>query len=80
MKIEILAFGIAKDIVKGRSLSLDLPSGTNVGGLKAELCGRFPNFEKLKSMAIAVNEEYQTDDFSLSEKDEVVIIPPVSGG
>ena len=40
----------------------------------------FPDFEKLRSLVIAVNEEYQEDGFILSEKDEIVIIPPVSGG
>lgn len=80
MKIEILAFGIAKDIIKNRTISIDLPDGSNVGFLKKELTDRFPDFQKLKSIAIAVNEEYQTDEFNLSEKDEVVIIPPVSGG
>ena len=80
MKIDILAFGIAKDIIKNRTLSIDLPDGSNVGHLKKELINRFPQFQKLKSLAIAVNEEYRTDDFNLSEKDEAVIIPPVSGG
>lgn len=80
MKIEILAFGIAKDIIKKRNISLDIPEGSNVGFLKIKLTEQFPDFQKLKSLAIAVNEEYQDDDFNLSEKDEVVIIPPVSGG
>ncbi|HFA48242.1 MAG TPA: MoaD/ThiS family protein [Bacteroidetes bacterium] len=80
MQINILAFGIAKDIIKARTLSMELPTGANVAALKNELTDRFPGFQKLKSLAIAVNEEYQTDEFGLSEKDEVVIIPPVSGG
>ena len=80
MKIEILAFGIAKDILKNRTISIDLPNGATVGILKNELTSRYPDFQKLKSLAIAVNEEYQGDDFNLNEKDEVVIIPPVSGG
>ena len=80
MKIDILAFGIAKDIIQSRTLPMDLPEGVTVGDLKAKLTAQFPDFEKLKSLAIAVNTEYRTDDFSLSENDEVVIIPPVSGG
>ncbi len=80
MKIEILAFGIAKDIIQNRTLSIELPEGSSVGYLKNELTSRFPDFKKLKSLAIAVNEEYQSDEFNLNEKDEVVIIPPVSGG
>jgi molybdopterin converting factor subunit 1 len=80
MNINILAFGIAKDIINGSTLGLKIQDGTTVGALKMKLISQFPDFEKLRSLAIAVNEEYQDDDFVLSEKDEVVIIPPVSGG
>lgn len=80
MKIQILAFGIAKEIIQNRSMAVDVPEGANVGLLKEQLCDQFPAFQKLRSLNIAVNEEYQNDDFGLSEKDEVVIIPPVSGG
>ena len=80
MKINILAFGIAKDIINGSTLGLEISDGTTVGELKTQLTSQFPEFEKLRSLAIAVNQEYQEDDFLLSEKDEIVIIPPVSGG
>ena len=80
MNINILAFGIAKDIINGSTLGLEIQDGTTVGALKMKLISQFPDFEKLRSLAIAVNEEYQDDDFVLSEKDEVVIIPTVSGG
>ncbi len=80
MKIDILAFGIAKDIIQGQTLQVEMPSGATVGSLKAMLTERFPRFEKLRSLAIAVNTEYRSDEFPLHEKDEVVIIPPVSGG
>ncbi|MDB4538955.1 MoaD/ThiS family protein [Saprospiraceae bacterium] len=80
MTINILAFGIAKDIINGSTLGLEIQNGTTVGDLKMELIAQFPDFEKLRSLVIAVNEEYQEDGFILSEKDEIVIIPPVSGG
>ena len=80
MKIQVLAFGIAKDIIKGQSIEIDLQKGNDISALKSTLCGRFPDFNKLKSLSIAVNEAYQNDDFVLKEQDEVVIIPPVSGG
>lgn len=80
MKIDILAFGIAKDIIRGQTLALELPAGATVGKLKDVLCETFPRFKQLKSLAIAVNTEYRPDDFFLHEKDEIVIIPPVSGG
>ena len=39
-----------------------------------------PALKKLKSYAVAVNEEYATDDVILKPNDVVAIIPPVSGG
>ena len=81
MKIKILAFGIAKDILQTQSLDLVLDSGvTTVNALKEMLKQQYPEFQKLRSLSIAVNEEYQSDDFELNENDEIVIIPPVSGG
>lgn len=80
MKINVLAFGIAKDIIQGQTKEIELTQGSDVQSLKATLCEQFPEFAKLRSLSIAVNEEYRKDDFELSESDEVVIIPPVSGG
>jgi len=37
-------------------------------------------FEKLSSLAIAVNSEYADDNAVLQHTDEIAIIPPVSGG
>ena len=80
MKIEILAFGIAKDILHTNTLEMEVAEKITVGELKTKLCETFPDFVKLRSLAIAVHESYQQDDFVLSEQDEIVIIPPVSGG
>ena len=51
-----------------------------MGDLKKALTKQYPEFEKLASLRFAVGEDYQEDDFELSEENEVVIIPPVSGG
>lgn len=80
MKIDILAFGIAKDILNGTQLQLDLPEGSTIGSLKTELVRLYPDFDRLQSLRIALNAEYQNDETLISEHDEVVIIPPVSGG
>lgn len=80
MKIQLLAFGIAKDIVQNSTVELELEEGKSVQDLKVLLCQQYPAFEKLRSLSIAVNTEYRSDDFVLSPQDEVVIIPPVSGG
>lgn len=47
---------------------------------KDYLFENYPEMVKLKTMAIAVNQSYATDDTNLTEGAEIVIIPPVSGG
>ena len=80
MKIDLIAYGIARDIVGGSKLVLDVESMSNVGDLITTLKKKYPEFDRLKSLLIAVNDEYATDDVSIKEGDEIVLIPPVSGG
>ena len=80
MKIQLLAFGIAKDILQAKSLTFEMKQSNTIRALKKALIKRYPDFEALSSIAFAVNERYVTDDHILNEGDEVVLIPPVSGG
>lgn len=80
MRIDVIAFGIARDILRARTLQLELPEGASLASLRASLCLQYPEFQRLRSLAFAVNENYQPDDYILSDQDEVVLIPPVSGG
>lgn len=80
MEIQLLAFGIAKDILGESQTTLSLPGPTTVAELKSLLSKRYPAFTKLASFSIAVNTSYATDDQAIRPEDEVVIIPPVSGG
>ncbi|MCA6073484.1 MoaD/ThiS family protein [Fulvivirga sedimenti] len=80
MKIQVVAFGIARDILQGTTQEIALGSSSKISDLKDVLMKEYPAFSELRSLRFAVNEEYQDDDFELKETDEVVIIPPVSGG
>lgn len=80
MKIKLIAYGIAKDILKGKERTFELLEGSTIADLKNNLLESYPQFSKLKSLSFAVAEEYREDDFELSEDCEVVLIPPVSGG
>ncbi len=80
MKITILAFGIARDIVGGSTLDAELPETCSVGGLREILFSKYPAFQNLAALAIALNAEYAQDDQMIDARDEVVLIPPVSGG
>ena len=80
MKLHLLAFGIAKDILRSRHLEYELHSGNTIAALKTSLLQDFEQFHQLASISFAVNENYASEDFVLHEEDEVVLIPPVSGG
>lgn len=80
MKLRLLAFGIAKDILHGRSVVYDLHDGNTIAALRSSLGTEYEEFRKLTSISFAVHEEYVSDAYVLYEDDEVVLIPPVSGG
>lgn len=80
MKLNILAFGITKEIFGTSEKELEVYDNIKVKELKDILENDFPRLVKLKSYFIAVNEEYAEDDQIIAGTDEIAIIPPVSGG
>jgi molybdopterin converting factor subunit 1 len=80
MEITVLAFGIAKDIFGGSSVTVGLADNATTADLKASLEARYPRLKQLASYMVAVNNEYAEDSGLIAERDEVAIIPPVSGG
>ena len=80
MKINILAFGIAKDIIGQSQLTLEVNPGMSVEDLKKQFFTKYAGFNKLNSLLLAVNSEYAEQGQLLKENDEVALIPPVSGG
>ena len=80
MKITVALFGIAREIVGQSSLVLTAPAGQSVAGLLAELRTQYPALAGLRSLAVAVNNEYAAGEVALHERDEIALIPPVSGG
>lgn len=80
MQLNILLFGITKEIVGQQRLKLELPQQASVSNLLESLKQNYPALEHLDSMLVAVNSEYSQQDQLLQESDEIAIIPPVSGG
>ncbi len=80
MNVQITAFGISKDILGTARLQIELPEAATVAHLKEALERQFPQLAELKSLAVAVNQEYAPDNQPLTSSDEIVLIPPVSGG
>lgn len=80
MTIKLLAFGIAKDILPTPSMTVELVDGATIGQLKAYLFEHYPRFEQLRSLSFAIGTDYETEERILRDREEIVIIPPVSGG
>ena len=79
MIVRLIAYGIARELIGSRQLAFEF-EGTTIAHLKEALTARYPAFANLRSLYFAIREDYQPDDHILKENDEVVIIPPVSGG
>jgi MoaE-MoaD fusion protein len=81
MRVQVLFFGILKDIV-GKALdAIELPDDASVRDVLARYESQFPKLkESLPSLAVAVNRQYAGSDTKLSPDDEVALLPPVSGG
>ena len=80
MKLNVLLFGITRDIVGQAKLTHEMPEAATVPELVASLKQRYPKFENVDSMMVAVNNEYGQPNQLLHEDDEIALIPPVSGG
>ena len=78
--MEVLAFGITKNIFGGSSINIEVNNTLNVEGLKLVLEEKFRELKSLASYMVAVNNEYAMPKDSVQSNDEVAIIPPVSGG
>jgi molybdopterin converting factor subunit 1 len=79
MKYKVKSFGIAKDIIGDRTSTIETDAVT-VGELRSWLVTKYPELTELRSLFIAVNQNYAEDTQNISEADEIVLIPPVSGG
>ena len=80
MKIQVLFFGMAKDLAGQSASIMELDEGNNVDHFRKMLINKYPSFTKMDSFAVAVNESYAEEGLIWSNNDTVAIIPPVSGG
>ena len=80
MKLQVLLFGIARDIVGQNHIEMDFQGPTNIQSFKEVLIDKYPQMNDLAHIKIAVNQEFAKDEMLLQEGDEIALIPPVSGG
>jgi molybdopterin converting factor subunit 1 len=81
IKIYVVFFAGARDIVGKSRLEMEIPALTTVAELRELLMVKFPRLENLaRRAAFAVNEIFVLSDTLLVENDEVAFLPAVSGG
>jgi molybdopterin converting factor subunit 1 len=78
--VSVLLFGITREIVGTSSLAVTVPPSGEIGDLLDSLKERYPALSGLRSLLIAVNGEYAELSTKITTKDEIALIPPVSGG
>jgi molybdopterin synthase sulfur carrier subunit len=79
MEVKLVSYGIVRDILKEKELKYAV-AGETIGDLKKDLMSKYPELKRLRSLRFAVNQEYATDEQSIKDTDEIILIPPVSGG
>lgn len=79
MELKIKTFGVARDMMGGKEVVVKI-DGNDVAALRKALTTDYPLLETLRSLLLAVNQQYAEDSQTLTEIDEIALIPPVSGG
>ncbi len=81
MRFRVRLFARAKDLTGASSVTLDLPEGATVAELRRCLAKEQPALVPLlERSALAVNDEFAQDEWTLPPGAEVALLPPVSGG
>ncbi|HME61982.1 MAG TPA: molybdopterin converting factor subunit 1 [Candidatus Binatia bacterium] len=81
MKVRVKFFAILRERAGTGELLKELPDGATVADLWRQLQGDYPKLDVPGiRLLYAVNQNYVSVDHKLSNDDEVVFVPPVSGG
>jgi len=80
MQVRVLLFGVLKERMGGSERTVHLSADARVADLVAWVRVVLNDDGLVRSLAVAVNQEYAGNETPLHEGDEVALLPPVSGG
>ncbi|MEM1280685.1 MAG: MoaD/ThiS family protein [Cyanobacteria bacterium P01_H01_bin.152] len=81
IRITVKLFAAYQDAYGQPELTLELPTGATVADVRDRLLTDHPELEPWRDLTrFGVNLQFVEPDTALQSGDEVVLIPPVSGG
>ena len=81
MKVKVKFFAILRERVGSGDITKEIREGSTVAELWEALKRDYPKLAPVNMRLLyAVNQAYVNTDYVLKEHDEVVFVPPVSGG
>jgi len=81
MKVKVKLFAILRERAGAAEVSKEISDGCTIADLWRQLQKDYPKLDVPGiRLLYAVNQNYVGLDYVLREQDEVVFIPPVSGG
>jgi molybdopterin converting factor subunit 1 len=81
MKITVVAFATASDVLGQDALEITLPDGSAIEDLRRVLVHSHPDLERIwERLAVAIDSELVQGEHALTDGVEVALLPPVSGG
>lgn len=81
MNVRIKLFAAAKETVGADQLAIDVPPGATIADARAAIIAAVPQLQQIITHSLwAIGTEYVNDNTTISEKSDIALIPPVSGG
>ncbi len=81
IKVKVKLFAVYQEVFDASEIDLMLPASAQVSDVFASLIEQKPQLAKWREVTrFGVNLKFVEADTFLQEGDEVVLIPPVSGG
>lgn len=80
-KIKVKLFAVLKEAVGKKEIIIAVPTGATVKMLKNKILQEYPSLDSYSNKFIlSVNLKVATGDTIITPRDEIAILPPVSGG
>lgn len=81
LPIRIKLFAVYQEVIGQSELQLQISPGTSVGQVLDRLLQQYPALERWRSQTrFGINQDFVEADRQVQAGDEVVFVPPVSGG